>query len=145
MPFDDVIQHLDSTRVVAIITRRSDGSPVATPTWSMVIDGVPYLRSASGPGSWWYRHALAAGGARFAMGDGALAERDRDAALKLPSEALRLEPVPADDPLQSAIDEAIRAKYSSEPASVAMMLTDAAVGRTLRVLAPAASDSRGRP
>ncbi len=138
MAFDDVIRHLDTTRVVAIITQRSDGSPLATPIWSMVVDGVPYLRSAYGSASWWYRHARSGREVRFAMGDGALAERDRDAALELPTELVRLEPVPANDPVQSAIDEAVQSKYSSEPSSVASMLTDDAVGCTLRVLAASA-------
>lgn len=137
MPFDDVVQHLDATRVVAIVTRRASGDPIATPIWSVVVDGVPYLRSAFGPGSWWYRHATADGRqVRFAMGDGAEAERDRDAALAQPSEEVRVERVPADDPVQPAISEAVSTKYASEPDSVEPMLSEAALGCTLRVLAP---------
>lgn len=135
MAFDDVTRLLDETRVVAVVTRRSDGSRMATPIWAMVVDGVPYLRSAFGEQSWWYRHVLAGREVAFAMGDGAVAEKDRVAALALPAEVVGTRPVPADDPVQVAIDEVLRAKYASEPDSVATMSSPEAVRCTLRVIA----------
>ena len=136
MAFTDVVRVLDETRVVAIVTRRSDGSPAATPIWSMVVDGVPYLRSAYGAASWWYRHVQAGREVAFAIGDGAVAEKDRDAALALPRESIATEHVAADDPVQAAIDRELHAKYGDEPAAVAEMLTDHAMQCTLRVVAP---------
>ncbi|TFV84489.1 DUF2255 family protein [Microbacterium sp. dk485] len=136
MAFDDVVRVLDETRVVAVITRRADGTRVATPIWAMVVDGVPYLRSAYGPSSWWYRHVLAGRDVEFALGDGRIAERDRQAALELPSEAVAVESVPEDDPIQRDIDRVLDAKYAAEPDSIAAMKSPEAMGCTLRVVAP---------
>jgi len=138
MTFDDVVDVLDRTDVVAVVTTRQSGAPIATPIWSMVVDGVPYLRSAFGESSWWYRHVLAGRPVGFAMGDGALAERDRDAALELPREPVKAEYVPADDPVQERIDAVIRSKYAQpgDP-SVDAMLSDVARACTLRIDAPA--------
>ena len=134
MAFDDVIQHLDTTDTVAIVTTRSDGSPVATPIWSVVVDGVPYVRSAFGEDSKWYRHALSGRDVRFAMGDGKVAERDRAEALAQPSEPVRIEHV-ADDAVNQAVSDEVSSKYAAQPTSVQPMLSDAAIGCTLRVLA----------
>lgn len=139
MSFDTAVDLLDETDVVAIVTTRANGSPIATPIWSVVVDGVPYLRSAFGPGSWWYRHLLAGRPAAIAMGDGAIAERDRDAALTLPREPATATHVPSDDPVQQRIDDALRDKYPAGE-SLDYMLTDTAVACTLRVEAgPSAS------
>src|SRR5690606_23940567 len=100
MSFDDVVDLLDRTEVVAIVTTRAGGEPAATPLWSVVVDGVPYLRSAYGDGSWWYRHILAGRPVAFAVGDGAVAERDRAAALQLPREPVTATVVPVDDAVQ---------------------------------------------
>ena len=126
---------LDREKVVAIVTTRAGGSPLATPVWSVVVDGVPYLRSAFGPGSWWYRHVLAGRPVWFAMGDGRLAEQDRAAALDLPREEVVVAPVPTDDPVQPAVDAALAAKYPAGP-SLDHMLSVEAVACTLRVDAP---------
>lgn len=138
MAFPDVVHLLDETRVVAIVTRRSDGARVATPIWSMVVDGVPYVRSAYGAKSWWYRHVAAGRDVEFARGDGAIAEKDRSAALALPVEAVGVELVPAGDPVQRAIDAELRRKYADEPDSIVPMLSDEALACTLRVVAPSA-------
>lgn len=135
MAFDDIVRVLDETRVVAVITRRSDGTRVATPIWSMVVDGVPYLRSAFGPSSWWYRHAISGRDVEFVLGDGKSAEDDRSAALAMPTEPVALEPVPADDPVQQAIDRVLEAKYADEPESIVPMKSPEALGCTLRVVA----------
>ena len=135
MAFDDVARLLDENRVVAVVTRRSDGSRMATPIWAMVVDGVPYLRSAFGEQSWWYRHVVAGREVAFALGDGAVAEKSRAAALGLPAEVVGAEPVSADDPVQTAIDEVLRVKYASEPDSIATMVTPEAMRCTLRVIA----------
>ncbi|WP_324649357.1 DUF2255 family protein [Georgenia sp. H159] len=139
MSFEDVVDLLDRTKVVAVVTTRAGGAPVATPIWSMVVDGVPYVRSAYGPGSWWYRHILAGRPVGFAMGDGAVAERDRGAALALPRELVTAAHVPADDPVQQLVDEEITRKYAGEPrSSIDSMLSEEARACTLRVTAPPA-------
>lgn len=135
MSFDDVVQVLDETQVVAVITTKADGQQVATPIWSMVIDGVPYIRSVDGAGAWWYRHVRAGRPVAFAMGDGSIAERDRAAALELPREQVATEHVPVDDAVQARIDEEMWRKYASSPESVEMMLADHARACTLRVVA----------
>lgn len=133
MSFDDVVQVLDEQFVVAVVTTRADGEPVATPIWSMVIGGVPYLRSVYGPGAWWYRHVLAGRPVAFALGDGSIAERDRTAALQLPRERVSTTSVPVGDDIQVRIDDELRRKYAASPESVAAMLSDEARSATLRV------------
>lgn len=138
MGFDDVVQNLDETEVVAIVTTRAAGQPIATPIWSMVVDGVPYVRSAFGEDSWWYRHVQAGRAVAFALGDGAVAEQDRHAALDLPRELVATTYIPAEDPVQSRIDEEILRKYPDAPQdSVDAMLSPEARACTLRIDAPA--------
>lgn len=141
MSYDDALDVLDRIDVVAIVTTRANGAPVATPIWSVVVDGVPYLRSAYGPDSWWYRHVLAGRPVAFAMGDGAIAEEDREAALDLPRELVSASRVPDDDPVQPRIDAEIERKYATaDRSSVDAMLTSTARACTLRV-APSAEVS----
>lgn len=133
MSFEDAVRFLDETGVVAIVTTRTGGEPIATPIWSMVIDGVPYVRSVHGADAWWYRHVRAGRPVAFAMRDGALAERDRAAALDLPREYVATTYVPVDDAVQEKIDDELRRKYAEEPDSVDAMLTDTARSCTLRI------------
>ncbi|MBD8061831.1 DUF2255 family protein [Oceanitalea stevensii] len=134
MSFEDVRDHLDRTEVVAVVTTRAGGQPVATPIWAMVVDGVPYLRSAYGAGSWWYRHALSGRPVAIALGDGAVAERDRDAALDLPRETVHVTHVPADDPVQDRVDEELERKYAHAPrSSIDPTRSEEARAATLRV------------
>lgn len=134
MAFDDVVRQLDTDHVIAIVTHRHDGDPVATAIWSVVVDGTPYLRSAFGDGSWWYRRARSGRPVAIAIGDGAVEEAERGAALRLPSERVRVEDVPTDDPVHARIDETLWAKYSTEPQNVEPMVSEAATACTLRVL-----------
>ena len=133
MSFDDVVQVLDETAVVAVVTTRANGNPSATPIWAMVIDGVPYIRSAYGPDAWWYRHVRAGRPVSFVLGDGAIAERDRAAALDLPREQVHAVYVPIDDPVQTRIDNEIRRKYAGQTDPVNTMLSDEADACTLRI------------
>lgn len=134
MAFDDVVRLLDETQVVAVVTRRQSGDPVATPIWSMVVDGVPYIRSAFGETSWWCRHVRAGRPVAFVDGDGAIAETDGDAALALPRLEVTLTPVDPDDPVQRAIDAEVEQKYAGAArSSVEAMLTAEAIGATFRV------------
>lgn len=132
MSFADAVDVLDKNDVVAIVTTRANGDPIATPIWSVVVDGVPYLRSAYGPDSWWYRHVRSDRPIAIALGDGHLAERDRGAALGLPREPVSASDVPAGEAIQAAIDEELRRKYPAG-SSVDSMLSAEALSCTLRV------------
>lgn len=142
MSFEDVVQVLDATHVVAVVTTKADGEPIATPIWSMVVDGVPYVRSVHGAGAWWYRHVRAGRPVSFALGDGSVAERDRSAALELPRAQVATEHVAADDAIQAQIDDELRRKYSYSPPSVDAMLSDEARACTLRVIAVARAEQQ---
>lgn len=134
MSFDDAVTMLDRQQVVAVVTTRASGAPIATPLWSVVVDGVPYLRSAYGPDSWWYRHVMSGQPMAFAMGNGAIAERDRKAALDLPREPVTATYVPDDDPVQRLIDEELQRKYAKAlQAAVEEMLRPEARACTLRI------------
>lgn len=133
MSFDDVVRVLDETAIVAVVTTRANGEPIATPIWSMVIDGVPYVRSAYGADAWWYRHVRAGRPLAFVLGDGALAERDRAAALGLPREQVEALYVPVDDEVQLKIDHELQRKYAGPTESVNLMLSDEARSCTLRI------------
>lgn len=134
MSYDDAVTTLDEIQVVAIVTTRTAGDLIATPIWSMVIDGVPYVRSAYGPDSWWYRHCLSGRPVAIVVGDGAIAERDRDTALALPRESVTATHIPADATIQRAIDAEIERKYAgSRRSSIDAMLSTEAVACTLRV------------
>lgn len=139
MGFDDVVQLLDETQVVAVVTTRANGEPIATPIWAMVVDGVPYLRSAFGADSWWYKHVRAGRPVAFALCDGQIAERDREAALAPPHEAVTTSHIPADDAVQARIDDELLRKYAGAPqSSMDAMLSAEARACTLRVDAPTA-------
>ncbi len=135
MTFEPVVRLLDETKVVAIVTERQNGEHAATPIWSMVVGGVPYIRSAYGASSWWYRHVVAGRPVAFVDGDGAIAERDRDAALDLPRADVALEPVDAADPVQHAIDAELEAKYAgSERSAIDATRSAEAIACTFRVV-----------
>lgn len=59
------IDYFANTDTVRIATEQSGGGEVVTPIWSVVVDNVPYIRSAYGPGSKWYRRARRTGRAEF--------------------------------------------------------------------------------
>lgn len=117
--FAAVTEHLDMTNTVVIITRRADGTEKATPIWSTVFEGRPYVRSAFGPDSWWYKRAIARGEAAFEV-DGTRID-------------VRLEHVD-DATTISGIDDAFSAKYAAEAADLVPMLTDESRACTLRVV-----------
>lgn len=133
MSFNDLVKVLDETDVVAIVTTKANGEQVATPIWSMVVDGVPYVRSAYGANAWWYRHVRAERPVAFVAGDGAIAERDRAAALDLPREQVTATYVPVDDAVQAKIDAEIQRKYAGQQESIDIMLRDPARECTLRI------------
>lgn len=118
MPVSPLIPYLDTTDEVEVITRKVDGDERGTVIWSMVVDGVPYLRSVEGAAGLWYRRAVARGWVAFAV-DGRRHEAD-------------IEPID-DAEVATAVDEAIRTKYAHEPDSVELMLREPARAATLRL------------
>lgn len=134
MAYSDIVTVLDETQVVAIVTTRKNGERTATPIWSMVVDGVPYVRSAYGTSAWWYTHVTAGRPVSFVAGDGAIAETDRDAALQREREDVTLAPIPADDAIQDAISAEVERKYAGSPrSSIDPMLSPEAIACTFRV------------
>lgn len=125
---------LDEREVVAIVTMRASGAPIATPIWSVTVDDRAYLRSAFGAQSWWYRHVRSGRPVAFAIGDGRIAERDRDAALQLPREPVAASYVGPEEAVQVRIDDQLRAQYAHAPSSsLQAMLSADALACTLRV------------
>lgn len=130
----DLVTHLDTTETVAIITRRAGGEPTATPIWSVVADGVAYVRSYLGESAFWYQHALSGRPVAFALGDGKVAESSKAAALSQPSQSVTVEHIAADDPIHSSIDDAFREKYARYPDERDAMLTPQVIACTLRII-----------
>lgn len=129
-----LVEHLGRTATVTVVTTRPTGERVATPIWSVEVDGVPYIRSAYGPGAAWYRRARSGRAVGFTLADGSVAERDREAALRdevLPVTVRRIDP---EDAVQRRVDEAFLAKYTpAYPKIAPMMVTPEIVGCTLVV------------
>jgi hypothetical protein len=126
-----LVAHLDRTETVTVVTTRADGQVVATPIWAVVVDGTPYLRAAYGPGTGWYRRALARTTA-MSLGDGKLAERDAEAALADSRVPVTVTPVDASDSVQDAVSAAYRTKYLPlAPAHVAPVVDE--ISRTVTV------------
>ncbi len=117
---DELTTFLRDTNTVHIVTTTRDRRRISTPIWAVEVDGVGYVRSAYGPDSKWYVRARKNAGAGFETPTGV--------------RAVELEPIDVSDPLEGRVDDALRAKYASEPASVAEMLTPLAHGTTLRVV-----------
>ena len=62
------IDYFTRTDTVRIATERRDGGEVVTPIWAVVVDGVPYIRSAYGLEAKWYRRVQRTGDATFVDG-----------------------------------------------------------------------------
>jgi hypothetical protein len=133
--FQQLVDHLEQTEIVVIVTARATGQQVATAVWAVVIEGVPYVRSFLGPEGWWYRRVKRGSSTWFTLGDGHVAVSDPAAALDQPQVAVRLEPVPADAPIQTTIDAAMAGKYHEHPNEVAGINDPKAVACTFRVAA----------
>ena len=117
---DDLTEFLRVTNTVHIVTTTRDGRTISTPIWAVDVDGVSYVRSVYGPDSKWYRRATSNPGAGFETPAG--------------RRAVELDTIDATDELEGRVDDALRAKYAGEPASVAAMLTPLAHGTTLSVV-----------
>jgi NADPH:quinone reductase-like Zn-dependent oxidoreductase len=113
-----VVAQLGPTDTVTIITWTRGGGQRSTPIWSAVADRAPYVRSAFGPDSLWYRRAIGRGRAAFQI-DGAQVE-------------VAVERV--EDPAEiAAVDVAFSFKYADQAADLAPILTAEARACTLRL------------
>jgi hypothetical protein len=112
------IDYFADTDTVEIATELTDGGEIVTPIWSVVVDGVPYIRSAYGPGSKWYGRARRRGRAEFV-----------DGSQRYPVALEREE----DDAVIDRVDGAYRTKYSRS-ASLPALLTPEVRGLTMRLI-----------
>lgn len=141
MDWDQLVEHLEVTTIVAIVTERTDGAAAVKPIWAVVVEGRPYVRSYLGPSALWYRRARSGRPVAFTTGDGEVAERDTAAALVQDRVGVRAEYVVPDDPIQVAIDAAFVAKYRHFP-EADEMTQPAIVACTLRILPGQVSPAR---
>jgi hypothetical protein len=85
--------------VLHIGTELRSGGEVVTPIWGVVVDGAPYIRSAYGAESHWYRRAQRTGRAALIDGD-----------TRYPVEIENLD----DEAMNREVDRAYEAKYAGE-------------------------------
>jgi hypothetical protein len=117
---DDLTEFLRVTDVVRIVTTTRDGRTIATPIWAVDVDGASFIRSEYGHDAKWFRRATRNPGVGF----------ETPAGIR----AVELQAIDGADPLEAAVDEALRAKYGHRRASLAAMLTPLAHGTTQRVV-----------
>jgi len=117
---EDLTEYLRVTDTVHVVTTTRDGRTIATPIWAVDVDGTSFIRSVRGPDSKWFRRATANRGVGFETPAG--------------RRAVELEPIDETDPLEAAVDDALRAKYGRQRSSLASMLTPLAHGTTQRVV-----------
>jgi hypothetical protein len=117
---DDLTEFLRVTEVVRIVTTTRDGRTIVTPIWAVDVDGVSFIRSEYGHDGKWFRRATTNPGVGFETPAG--------------RRAVELEAIEETDPLEAAVDDALRAKYGRKKASLAAMLTPLAHGTTQRVV-----------
>jgi hypothetical protein len=118
MAGDNAVDYLARTDVVNIATELGAGGEVVTPIWAVVVDGVPYVRSAYGPGSNWYRRARRQERATFVDG------RHR---YPVSVEAVD------DEGTIDRVDEAYRTKYARFGSSLRSILVPEMRAYTMRV------------
>ena len=118
--FDEsALSALGGSLEIDMQTPRRDGSMSHRPIWVVVVGESAYVRSVMGERGAWYRRAARDGRAQVST-DG----------LTMP---VTLVPV-ADPELNQRISDAYRAKYEAgSPEATAAMVTDQAVGTTLRL------------
>jgi hypothetical protein len=108
-----------STGVIHIATPMRSGREIVTPIWGVVVDGVPYIRSAYGPRSNWYRRVQRSRRAIFVDGP------DR-----YPASVENLD----DEATIRRVDDAYRAKYAGQDAPVRQVTSPEVRPFTMRVL-----------
>jgi hypothetical protein len=115
-----VLDALDRSIEVDMVTPRGDGSTSRRPIWVVVVDGEPYVRSYLGERGAWYRRALADGEAGIGLDDRTV--------------KVGVEPV-GDADINERVSEAFRAKYAgSSPGPTETMVSPEVTATTLRLV-----------
>jgi hypothetical protein len=114
----NAIDYFTRTDTVHIATELRDGREVVTPIWAVVVDGVPYIRSAYGSRSKWYHRVQRTGRAAFIDGS------DR-----YPVTVENLN----DETINRKVDEAYRAKYAAEGSSLLDVVSREVREYTMRI------------
>ncbi|MFC4036411.1 DUF2255 family protein [Streptomyces polygonati] len=112
------IEYVARTNTISIATELRDGGEVRTPIWGVVVEGVPYIRSAYGPDSKWYRRVQRTGHAAFVDG------RQRYPAT--------VENVDDEATIRRA-DDAYKEKYADEPSALREVVAPDVREYTMRV------------
>lgn len=112
------IDYLAHTDTVRIATQLRDGGEVVTPIWAVVVDGVPYIRSAYGGGSKWYRRVQRTGRATFV-----------DGANRYPATVENVDEAAIVD----RVDEAYRAKYAGQGGALRAVIAPLSREHTMRI------------
>ena len=123
MPADaldpEILDLLDKSIEVDMLTPRSDGSMSSRPIWVVVVDGDAYVRSYQGERGAWYRRALA---------DGRAAIRVDDRTIEVGVEPIR------DEEINRRVSEAFRTKYAERsPGPTETMVNPEVSATTLRL------------
>jgi hypothetical protein len=114
----NAIDYLAGTDTVHIATERQDGGETATPIWAVAVDGVPYIRSAYGADSKWYRRVQRTGRAAFI-----------DGSHRYPVTVENLD----DEAVRSRVDEAYAAKYANQSDALRQVVAPRAREYTMRI------------
>ncbi|MYS19032.1 hypothetical protein GA0115240_103210 [Streptomyces sp. DvalAA-14] len=112
------VDYIARTDTIQIATDLRDGGEVVTPIWGVIVDGVPYIRSAYGKDSKWYKRVQRTGHAAFV--DGA----SRYSA--------SIENVP-DEQVTRRVDAAYEAKYAAQGDALREVVADPVREYTMRV------------
>ncbi|MFI6761380.1 DUF2255 family protein [Micromonospora sp. NPDC050417] len=113
-----VIDYFTGTDTVHIATELRDGGEVVTPIWAVVVDGVPYVRSAYGPQSKWYRRVQRTGRAAFV-----------DGSQRYPVTVENLD----DEAVIEQVDEAYQTKYADQGSALRQVASPQVREYTMRV------------
>lgn len=115
----DELRRIAGTDDLHIAPLREDGVTYGTPTWiwSVVVDGVLYVRAYNGRNSRWYQAAMRQGAGRITA-----AGITREVAFE-----------PAEGAVNDRIDDAYRAKYHASP-YLGPMISARARSATVRIV-----------
>jgi hypothetical protein len=119
MTIVSAIEYLDTTDTVQIATELKAGGEVVTLIWSVVVDGVPYIRNAYGPGSKWFMRLLRTNHAVFV-----------DGSARYPVSVQKLD----DESVNEQVDAAYRTKYAGQGSPVRSVTSEPVRSATYRVI-----------
>jgi hypothetical protein len=112
------IDYLADSDVVHVATGATGDRQVVTPIWSVVVDGVPYIRSAYGAGSKWYQRVQQTGRAAFV-----------DRSRRYPATVENV----TDEATIARVDDAYEAKYGDQGSALSQVVAPSVRRYTMRV------------